>query len=207
MVQHKWRRVLLWGVYYSVARHLPPTYAPWSMGGGRLRRALARLLLAECGTHVNIEKGADFGSGRHVRLGDNSGIGIDCHVGHVTIGRDVMMGPECLVLSRNHRFDDVSRPMWQQGWSDPEPVVIGDDVWMGARVIIMPGVRVGRGAILAAGAVVTKDVHEYAIVGGCPARVIGSRLDERGRRTPSASIPTVAEHASHTGAKRHGLAH
>lgn len=62
-----------------------------------------------------------------------------------------------------------------QGDSEPKPIVIGDDVWIGARSIILKGVHIGKGAVIAAGAVVSRDVPEYAIVGGVPARVIKYR--------------------------------
>jgi len=86
-----------------------------------------------------------------------------------------MMAPDVIILSKNHEYGSLDRPMRAQGEQAEKPVIIGDDVWIGTRVVILPGVNVGKGAILAAGAVVTKDVPEYAIVGGNPARFIKSR--------------------------------
>jgi maltose O-acetyltransferase len=80
-----------------------------------------------------------------------------------------------VIVAVNHAFDDLDRPMIEQGHRPPQPVTIGDDVWIGDRVLIAPGVTVGRGAILALGAVVTKDVPDYAVVGGNPARVLKYR--------------------------------
>ena len=68
--------------------------------------------------------------------------------------------------------------MMEQGFEEERPVVIGNDVWIGDRVIILPGVHVGDGSILAAGAVVTKDVPPYAIVGGVPAKLIRMRKND-----------------------------
>ena len=86
------------------------------------------------GRNVNVEHGAYFGSGRLIEIGDNSGIGVDCRVpSNIRIGNDVMMGPNVLIIGRNHRFDDLSKPMRLQGFSDSNPVVIEDDVWFGAR--------------------------------------------------------------------------
>lgn len=65
--------------------------------------------------------------------------------------------------------------MCQQGLSEPRPVLIEDDVWIGARVIILPGVKVGKGSVIGAGSVVTKDVMPYTVVGGNPARVLKGR--------------------------------
>jgi len=68
-------------------------------------------------------------------------------------------------------------PMNRQGWSEDRPVCIEDDVWIGSRVILLPGVRIGKGSIVGAGSVVTRDVEPYAIVAGNPARKIRSRID------------------------------
>jgi maltose O-acetyltransferase len=127
---------------------------------------------------VNVEHGAYFGSGHLVEIGNNSGIGVSCHVpADIRIGNDVMMGPEVLIIGRNqnHRFDYVGIPMRLQGYEDAPPVVIEDDVWIGARVIVLPGIRIGSGAVIGAGAVVTKDVPPYAVCVGNPARVIRFR--------------------------------
>ena len=88
------------------------------------------------------------------------------------IGDDVMMGPNVSIYTRNHAFERTDVPMNTQGVSDEKIVVIENDVWIGANSIILPGVTVSKGAIIGAGAVVTKDVPEYAIVGGNPAKVI-----------------------------------
>lgn len=91
--------------------------------------------------------------------------------GEITIGNDVMMGPECVIISRNHEFSDTTIPMRLQGYRNEGPCTIGDDVWIGRRVMIMPGVKIGSHAIIAAGAIVTKDVPEWAVVAGVPAVV------------------------------------
>ena len=86
-----------------------------------------------------------------------------------------MMGPEVVIYTQNHRYDRFDVPMGKQGHMPVEPVIIGNDVWIGRRVMIMPGCHIGDGVIIGAGAVVTKDVAPYSIVGGVPAKVIGSR--------------------------------
>ena len=91
-----------------------------------------------------------------------------------------MMGSNVTVITHNHAFDRTDIPMMEQGFEEERPVVIGNDVWIGDRVIILPGVHVGDGSILAAGAVVTKDVPPYSIVGGVPAKLIRMRkIDEK----------------------------
>ena len=125
--------------------------------------------------NINIERGATFGS--DLSLGDNSGVGINCEIlGPCTIGNDVMMGPEVVVYTRNHEHGETDRPMRLQGYEDCRPVTIGDDVWIGRRAMIMPGVTIGNGCIIAAGAVVTKDVPDWCVCGGVPAKVISIRV-------------------------------
>lgn len=94
--------------------------------------------------------------------------------GPLKIGDNVMMGPDVTILTHTHVTDRVDIPMSEQGYRVAE-VVIGNDVWIGMRVVIMPGVRIGNGAIVGAGAIVTKDVPNYAIVGGVPAKIIKYR--------------------------------
>lgn len=132
------------------------------------------MILTHCGKNINVERGASFSS--KVSLGDNSGIGINASLsGTVTIGKDVMMGPYCTIYSRNHAFSRIDIPMNKQGFQEEKPVCIMDDVWIGGHVIILPGVQIGRGAVVGAGSVVTRNVPDFAIVGGNPARVIRYR--------------------------------
>lgn len=161
-------------LYNLIAIHMPLSFSKYSFGSRKLRAFCGKLILDKCGENVNIEKGASFGE--HVSLGDNSGIGVNATISnYVTIGKNVMMGPDCLVYTSNHKFDNIEIPMCQQGFSEPKPVVIGDDVWIGARVIILPGVKIGQGSVIGAGSVVTKDVEEYTVVGGNPARLLKRR--------------------------------
>lgn len=167
-------RILIGKILYVVASRLPESFAHVQVGQKWLRGLCGKLILEKCGKGVNIEKGAVFSSG--AELGDRSGIGVRAQLsGKVMIGDDVMMGPDVCIYARNHAYDRLDMPMNRQGVAPERAVVIGNDVWIGARVIILPGVRVGTGAVIGAGAVVTKDVPEYAVVGGNPARVIKMR--------------------------------
>ena len=157
-------------IYALIAKHLPVSYSPIKIGQKQFRALCARLILTKCGKGVNVEKGAIFSS--KVELGNYSGIGIDaCIDGKCIIGDNVMMGPHCIIYTRNHKFDDVSVPMCEQGMQPEKPVYIGDDVWIGGRVTILPGVHIGSHSIIGAGAVVTRDVPDFAIVAGNPATV------------------------------------
>ena len=170
------RQFLGRALYNLLGKHMPLSDSRRSFGSKKVRAFCGKLMLEHCGKNVNIEQGARFSSA--VRLGDNSGIGINARIeAHVTIGNDVMMGPECMMFTSNHASADLTIPMNRQGFDAPRPIVIEDDVWIGARVTILPGVRVGRGSIIGAGRVGTKDVPPYSIVGGNPARLIRSRKD------------------------------
>ena len=168
-------KILSLFLYYCFARFLPAStnrYFRWCRG---VRGFFASKCFDKCGKNVNVEKGADLGDGSGIVIGDNSGVGVNCSIhGPLTIGNNVMMGPEVVILTSSHNFDNIYIPMLKQG-SSIKSVVIGNDVWIGTRSIILPGVKIGNGVIIGAGAVVTKDIPDYAIVGGVPARVIRFR--------------------------------
>lgn len=141
-----------------------------------IRRTSACNAFDYCGKNVNIERKADFGKGTGIKIGDNSGLGVNCSVrGPLDLGANIMMGPDVTILTSIHNTVRTDIPMNQQGFLPNQKVTIGDDVWIGTRAIILPGVSVGKGAIIGAGAVVTKDVPEYAVVAGVPAKVIKYR--------------------------------
>ena len=152
-------------LYFIFLKHLPSTDNgyPVSIIIKKMRSSVGKHLFDRCGTNINIEKGADFGSGK-------------CKVrGPLEIGDNVMMGPDVVIMTNSHNFERIDIPMNLQGSAPPKKVTIGNDVWIGTRVIILPGVTIGKGVIIGAGAVVTKDVPDMAIVGGCPAKIIRFR--------------------------------
>ena len=143
--------------------------------GNKWKTVCARGAFAFVGKNINWGKGPHLSS--DLRIGDGSGVGDRAYIGPcVTIGNDVMIGKDLKIFTRNHRTDRVDIPMCKQGFLEPSPLVIGDDVWIGDSVIITPGCcSIGTGSILAAGAVVTKDVPPYSVVGGNPAKIIKTR--------------------------------
>ena len=174
----KIKRGIGYVLYYFFARHLPCSTVPYSLGSKYIRRLCAGLMFEKCGRNVNIEHGAFLASGKGIEIGDNSGIGINCRItGPLSIGKDVMMAPGVNIVTQNHEISDTEIPMRLQT-AEKKKVVICDDVWIGVNAIILPGVTIGRGSVVAGGAVVTKDVLPYQIVGGNPARVIRTRKKE-----------------------------
>jgi maltose O-acetyltransferase len=161
---------------YHVLNWLPESYL-----NQYLRGILARQVCSRCGRKVKLLFGARLNS--RMEIGSNTSIGPNffpmCY-GKLVIGDDVLISADVLIVDTSHSFQSLDRPICRQGWDQPEPVVVGNGVWIGARSIILPGVKLGEHSIIAAGSVVTKDVEPYAIVGGNPARLIRSRKSPGG---------------------------
>lgn len=168
-------KAVILAAYYFLAYFLPDSNFPAGSYFRRIREALCRRLFASVGTAVNIESHVFIADGRDISVGSKSGFGRGCRIYGAVIGDNVMVAPDVLFLKQNHNFADVTRSIGEQGDSDISLPTIEDGAWIGERAIILPGRRVGRGAIVGAGAVVTRDVADFAIVGGNPARVIGHR--------------------------------
>ncbi len=175
----KFKKVFFYMLYYGFAKHLPISYKPYAFGAKYIRYWICKHLFAKCGKNVNVEHGAEIGTGKHIEIGDNSGIGVNCWIKKAVIGKNVMIGPDVVFISSNHRFDDPDRPIQEQGVIEVGPIIVGDNTWIGARAIILPGVKIGKCVIIGAGAVVTKDVPDYAIVAGNPARIIRLRKEKK----------------------------
>lgn len=113
---------------------------------------------------------------KNTEIGDNSGVGYACEINNgVRIGKNVMMGPYVLIYTQNHCTRNADIPMREQGMLNIQPVTIEDDVWIGGRVCILPGVTIGHGSVIGACAVVSKDVPPYSVVVGNPGRVVKNR--------------------------------
>jgi acetyltransferase-like isoleucine patch superfamily enzyme len=120
--------------------------------------------------------GGEAGVG--LKVGNNSSIGPYAYIGcsgYIEIGENVMMSPRVSIYSENHNFEDTTLPMISQGVARSF-VKIEDDCWIAANSVILAGVTVGKGSIVAAGSIVTKDVPPYSVVGGNPAKLLKSRI-------------------------------
>lgn len=166
-------------VYYGFAQYLPKSNrGVLGKVGMRLRYHCAKHLFAQCRGHVNLEQGAYIGNGKAFHVLGDCGIGKDfaCHNRIVTIHGPLMMGENVLFQGGGHKFDNPNIPLGSEGSLPDTPLEIMNDVWIGARAIVLPGCkRIGAHSIIGAGAVVTHDVPDYAIVGGNPAKVIRMR--------------------------------
>jgi galactoside O-acetyltransferase len=124
----------------------------------------------------DAERGSRLAIGDDVLLNVGVMINADCG-GAISIGSRVLIGPYTVIRAANHRIDDVHVPIISQGHKAGS-IVIEDDVWIGAHVIVLPDVSIGRGAVVAAGSVVTRNIPAMAIAVGSPAAVLRYRGDE-----------------------------
>ena len=118
--------------------------------------------------------------GEELIIGDNVGIAANAFIamrGKVEIGSNTILGPGVSIHAENHNFQEIDKPIKLQG-ATRKGVKIGEDSWIGSKAVILDGVTIGNHAIIAAGAVVTKDIPDYAIVGGVPAKIIKMRKEE-----------------------------
>lgn len=149
-----------------------------SLLGFGTRYVFYRLLFERLEGFGYISRGVNFIHSYGIRFGRNYHINTGCTFdgrGGLTMGDNVLIGPNVVVVSSQHRWDLSNEvPMIQQGHQSA-PVTIGDDVWIGANAVITPGVTLATGTVVGAGAVVTASTQPYSIVAGTPARQIGSR--------------------------------
>ena len=156
-------------LYIVLAKNLPQSSHVRLFG--KIRCFFARMIIDSCGKNVNIEKGATIRPG--LKIGDGSGVGINSEIyGDVTIGNNVMMGPEVVIYTSNHKHELSEITFGSQGFEEIKPVVIGNNVWIGHRVMFMAGSGCGDNVIIAAGSVVTKKFPSNVIIGGVPAKIV-----------------------------------
>ena len=160
-----------------------------------------RLRLKESFKDIRFESGIRIENPENVLLKSNSYFGINCKIyaseiskvyigsnasfnsnvmvnargkGSIFIGNNVLIGPNAVLRSSNHNFKSIRMPIIDQGMTEGE-IIVGNDVWIGSNAVILPNITIGDGAIIGAGAVVTKNIEPYTIVGGVPARLIKKR--------------------------------
>ena len=166
-------------IYYGFARYLPKSTTP--VVGDlfmKIRRQLCKRIFFYCGEKLVVENDVYFGNGKDIHVGNEVGFGSNFKTINriLVIENYLMMGEDVLFLGGGHNYKRSDIPMGHQGGKEKTPLAIGNDVWIGARVIVLPGCKqIGTGVIIGAGSVVTKDIPDYAIVGGNPARVIKYR--------------------------------
>lgn len=133
------------------------------------------------GRNMHCQFNARFSPSRKIIFGDNVGIGYHCFFQcDIEVGNYVLIGSNSVFInSDDHNIYDIGKVIWEAGRGDKYKILIEDDVWIGHGVIIMTPVKIGRGAVIAAGSLVNKDVEPYSIVGGVPARILKRRFTEK----------------------------
>jgi acetyltransferase-like isoleucine patch superfamily enzyme len=161
-------------------------------GGNFVRKAQLRRV----GKHVKISPTVFFKYPRLIDIGDETFINHLCSIwasplGPIHIGKNVLLGPNVAIFSSNHGIAPHELIRRQAGRDSP--IHIGDDVWIGANSVVTSGVTIGQGAVIGAGAIVTRDVPAMSICGGVPARVLGYRtaMEPGPRFDPEQSSRTV----------------
>ena len=173
-----WHNFLM-AVYYCLLSWLPGNYT--KVVGHFFKRLRAIVLHAankDIDSTANIGRRAYLRQGYGIKVGRRSSLGANFTIQNATlsVGEDVMIAQDLLVIGGGHNYADISRHMIEQGNAPITSLTIEDDVWIGARVtIVAKNTTIGHGSIIAAGSVVVKDVPPYAIVGGNPAKVIKYR--------------------------------
>lgn len=163
--------------YYLFLQYLPMQPIPGYKISYWIRYIACKRILLECGSKVVIKNKCYFGNGSKLKVGSYSQLGQNSRLGGpIEIGEYVMMGPDVVIMGVTHDVSSIEINMVDA--SNPsieKPVFIGNNVWLGTRVIILPGVTIGNNCIIGAGAVVTKSFGDDLIIGGVPAKIIGSR--------------------------------
>ena len=172
---------------------------PAAIGGGYIRNILWRTFFAEYGggiyfgdnltilpfSRIKVGQGVSFMSGSYIysnqgiltigantRINHNVFIGADG--GEVCIGKNCLIGPNTVIRAANHKFSDRRRPILDQG-HDYGKIIIGEDVWLGANVVVCANVQIGDGCVVGAGSIVTRDLPSMTICVGNPAKPIRER--------------------------------
>lgn len=173
--------------------------------GAQLRYSIYKKRFKSCGKDVNIPEGCTIRGFQNIEVGNDIGMGLGSLIfaglsrgnerivignnvslnsniminadmgGEIVIGNNILIGPNVVIRASNHNYERIDIPIRTQGHTSGR-IIIKDDVWIGANAVILPNVTIGKGAIIAAGAVVTKDIDDYEMAGGVPAKYIGSRV-------------------------------
>ena len=146
----------------------------------KLRRFVVKRILLACGKNVLVLRKVYFGDGSRLTIGDRSYLGLNARLGgKITIGDDVIMGPDVIMMTASHEYRNIKIPINQQGNIEEKEIIIGDNVWIGTRSIILPGIKIGSHSIIGAGSIVTKSFPDYSIIGGNPAKLIKNRINQK----------------------------
>lgn len=163
-------------IYYAIVQYLPH-----SRTFGFATRVRVWYLSKILGVLPNdrnskVETGVYISNAKQLKIGKNVRINERVFLqGAITIGDYAMLAPGVAIYTKTHKYDNPDVPMVLSGETETQAVVLEDDVWLGRNVMVLPGIRIGKGSIVGANSLVNKDVPPYSIVGGVPAKLIRAR--------------------------------
>ena len=161
-------------IYYALASKLPNYSYPGGCFYNWVRVfCLKRIIVI--GNECRIMRNVYIGNGNEIIIGDNCRINENVRLDNIEMGNHVMVARDSVLLGKSHNYKELEIPMENQGNAVTEKIFINDDVWLGLRSIIMPGIKIEKGTIIGAGAVVTKNTELNGIYGGVPAKLIRHR--------------------------------
>ncbi|WP_083936580.1 acyltransferase [Arcticibacter svalbardensis] len=165
-------------LYYFFIKHLPSNYFPMGKLFNYLRVGVLSKLI-KIGNNTVIQSGFRFGMRHTVSIGSNCQINENVYIQSAIIGDYVLIAQNVSLLAVTHKYDSLDIPMSLQGSTKASPVIIESDVWIGSNVVVLPGIRIGKGSVVGTGSVVTKNIAPYAVVGGVPAKIIKFRVSSK----------------------------
>lgn len=175
IIREFWQRIKFWKAADRIGPDIPYTY--WMLFFKSRMKVLCKRKFRVFHSSAEIRPGSyivccsNISIGRNVVIRPGSSIQADPD-GKVFIEDDVLLGPGVHIYVDNHKFDDTSIPIINQGYYPTKDVVIKTGAWIGANAILLPGVTVGRNSVVGAGSVVTKSVPDFTVVAGNPAKII-----------------------------------
>lgn len=181
MLGEIWQRIKYWREEDRISPENPLTH--WRLYFSSSMRELCRKKFKHFGKGAELRPHVFVGGCSNISIGDNVVVRPNTILfansfkeyngpGAITIEDGVLMGPSIQMFTNKHNFADVGRPIFDQGKEEPKNIMIKSGSWIGAGTIILPGVTIGKNAVIGAGSVVTKSIPDYSLAVGAPARVI-----------------------------------
>lgn len=162
-------------LYYAFVQHLPHSRLVGFSNSIRVWYAAKVLGIMPFDKNTKLEHKVYLSNAKHTKIGKNCRINENVFIQQAIIEDEVLIAPNVAILSVSHKHERTDISIVNQGDTKPNPPSIKKGAWLGRNVVVLPGVIIGEGAIVAAGAVVNKNVDAYTIVGGVPAKFIKKR--------------------------------
>ena len=180
--------LLVYPIYFLLSLY-PKTSGRFGRALARLRGLVLKPIFKKMGKRVSIGRFCHFSNPGQIEIGNEAGIGSYCHmVGPISIGEQTMISDQVWAITVNHAFDDLDIPIGYQGCQPSRPIEIAQNCWIGIRVIILPGVKIGSGSVIGAGAVLRRDIDRDAVVIGNPAITVRKRGKPNGSKSSKKKV-------------------